>query len=58
LSFCVQKVAPYDIPVQAEYLLGKVNKSKFNIEMTRQDIFWAKKNGTDVTMASSILIML
>ncbi len=46
-----KKVAPYDIPVQAEYLLGKVNKLKFNIEMTRQDIFLAKKNGTDVTMA-------
>src|SRR3990172_3312620 len=46
-----KKVAPYDIPVQAEYLLGKVNKLKFNIEIIRQDIFWAKKNGTDVTMA-------
>ncbi len=46
-----KKVAPYDVPVQAEYLLGRVNKLKFNIEMTGQDIFWAKKNGTDVTMA-------
>ena len=46
-----KKVAPYDIPVQAEYLLGKVNKLKFNIESTQQDIFWAKKNGTDVTQA-------
>ena len=45
------KVAPYDIPVQAEYLLGKVNKLKFNIDITGQDIFWAKKNGTDVAMA-------
>ncbi len=46
-----KKVAPYDIPVQAEYLLGRVNKLKFSIEMTGQDIFWAKKNGTDVTTA-------
>lgn len=46
-----KKVAPYDIPVQAEYLLGKVNKLKFNIDMANQDIFWAKKNGTDVTQA-------
>ena len=46
-----KKVAPYDVPVQAEYLLGKVNKLKFNIEITRQDIFWAKKNGTDVAAA-------
>ncbi|VVB89485.1 Cytochrome c3 [uncultured archaeon] len=48
-----KKVAPYDIPVQADYLLGKVNKLKFNIEMANQDIFWAKKNGTDVTQAQS-----
>jgi hypothetical protein len=46
-----KKVAPYEIPVQAEYLLGKVNKLKFNIEITRQDIFLAQKNGTDVTIA-------
>ncbi|MFZ3058664.1 MAG: cytochrome c3 family protein [Candidatus Methanoperedens sp.] len=46
-----KKVAPYDIPLKAEDLLGKVNKLKFNIEMARQDIFWAKKNGTDVTQA-------
>ncbi len=46
-----KKVAPYDIPLQAEYLLGKVNKLKFDITNTRQDIFWAKKNGTDVTQA-------
>ncbi len=46
-----KKVAPYDIPVQAEYMLEKVNKLKFNIETARQDIFWAKKNGTDVTQA-------
>lgn len=46
-----KKVAPYDIPVQAEYLLGKVNILKFNIEITRQDIFLAKKNGTDVATA-------
>ncbi|HEY9246961.1 MAG TPA: cytochrome c3 family protein [Candidatus Methanoperedens sp.] len=46
-----KKVAPYDIPVQAEYLLGKVNRLKFNIDMANQDIFWAKKNGTDVTQA-------
>lgn len=46
-----KKVAPYDIPVQAEYMLGKVNRLKFNIEMAKQDIFWAEKNGTDVTQA-------
>ncbi|MCX9013125.1 MAG: cytochrome c3 family protein, partial [Candidatus Methanoperedens sp.] len=46
-----KKVAPYDIPVQAEYMLGKLNKLKFNIQTTQQDIFWAKKNGTDVTQA-------
>ena len=46
-----KKVAPYDIPVQAEYLLGKVNKLKFDIQTAQQDIFWAKKNGTDVTQA-------
>ncbi|MCZ7356912.1 MAG: cytochrome c3 family protein [Candidatus Methanoperedens sp.] len=46
-----KKVAPYDIPAQADYLLGKVNKLKFNIDMTQQDIFFAKKNGTDVTQA-------
>ncbi|MCE8423007.1 MAG: cytochrome c3 family protein [Candidatus Methanoperedens sp.] len=48
-----KKVAPYDIPVQAEYLLGQVNKLKFNIDMSNQDIFWAKKNGTDVTEAQA-----
>ncbi len=46
-----KKVAPYDIPVKAKYLTGSVNKLKFNIEMANQDIFWAKKNGTDVTQA-------
>ena len=46
-----KKVAPYDIPVQAEYLLGKLNKLKFNIQTAQEDIFWAKKNGTDVTQA-------
>ena len=45
------KVAPYDIPLRAEDLLRKVNKLKFNIEMARQDIFWAEKNGTDVVQA-------
>ncbi len=45
------KVAPYDIPVKADYLLGQVSKLKFNIDMANQDIFWAKKNGTDVTQA-------
>ncbi len=47
------KVAPYDIPLKAEDLLGQVNKLKFNIDMANQDIFWAKKNGTDVTQAQS-----
>ena len=46
-----KKVAPYDIPLKAEDMLRKVNKLKFNIEMARQDIFWAKKNGTDVGQA-------
>ncbi|KCZ73529.1 formate-dependent nitrite reductase, periplasmic cytochrome c552 subunit [Candidatus Methanoperedens nitroreducens] len=45
------KVAPYDIPVRAEYMLEQVNKLKFRIDMANQDIFWAKKNGTDVTEA-------
>ncbi len=45
------KVAPYDAPLQAEYLLGKVNKLKSDIQTAQQDIFWAKKNGTDVTQA-------
>ncbi len=46
-----KKVAPYDIPVRAEYLLASVNKLKFNIDNANQDIFWAKKNGTDTTQA-------
>ncbi|MFZ2411381.1 MAG: cytochrome c3 family protein [Candidatus Methanoperedens sp.] len=46
-----KKVAPYDIPLKAEDMLRKVNKLKFNIEMAQQDIFWAKKNGTDVSQA-------
>jgi hypothetical protein len=45
------KVAPYDIPLKAEDMLRKVNKLKFNIEMAKQDIFWAKQNGTDVGQA-------
>jgi len=48
-----KKVAPYDIPLKAEDLLRKVNKLKFNIDMAKQDIFWAKKNGTDVTQAEA-----
>jgi nitrate/TMAO reductase-like tetraheme cytochrome c subunit len=58
-SFCgnchsmTKKVAPYDAPVKAEYLLGKVDKLKLNIDTTYQDIFWAKKNGTDVTWAEA-----
>ncbi len=46
-----KKVAPYDIPVRAEYLMASVNKLKFNIDIANQDIFWAKKNGTDTTQA-------
>lgn len=46
-----KKVAPYDIPLKAEDMLRKVNKLKFNIENAREDIFWAKKNGTDVGQA-------
>ena len=48
-----KKVAPYDIPLKAEDMLRKVNKLKFNIEMARQDIYWAKKNGTDVSQAEA-----
>jgi nitrate/TMAO reductase-like tetraheme cytochrome c subunit len=47
-----KKVAPYDVPLNAEYLLGKVNKLKFNIDTANQDIFWAEKEGTDVTQAN------
>ncbi len=46
-----KKVAPYDIPLKAEDLLRRVNKLKFNIDNAREDIFWAKKNGTDVGQA-------
>ena len=46
-----KKVAPYDIPLNAEYLLEKVNKLKFNIDTANQDIFWAEKEGVDVTQA-------
>ena len=46
-----KKVAPYDIPLKAEDMLRKVNKLKLNIDNARQDIFWAKKNGTDVATA-------
>ena len=46
-----KKVAPYDIPVKAEYLMGGVNKLKFNIDMANNDIFLAMKNGTDVSQA-------
>jgi len=46
-----KKIAPYDIPLRAEDMLRKVNKLKFNIETAKQDIFWAKKNGTDVMQA-------
>jgi hypothetical protein len=48
-----KKIAPYDIPLRAEDLLGRVNKLKFNIETARQDIFWAQKNGTDVSQAQA-----
>ncbi len=47
------KVAPYDVPLRAEDLLRKVNKLKFNIENTKQDIYWAKQNGTDTTQAEA-----
>ena len=47
-----KKVAPYDIPLNAEYLLEKVNKLKFNIDTANQDIFWAEKEGVDVTQAN------
>ncbi|MCX9085362.1 MAG: ammonia-forming cytochrome c nitrite reductase subunit c552 [Candidatus Methanoperedens sp.] len=46
-----KKVAPIDIPLTAEDMIRKVNKLQFNIDMARQDIFWAEKNGTDVTQA-------
>lgn len=48
-----KKIAPYDIPLKAEDLLRKVNKLKFNIEIAGQDIFLAKKNGTDVVQAEA-----
>ena len=48
-----KKVAPYDVPLKAEDLLGKVNKLKFNIDITQKDIFWAKQNGTDVSQAEA-----
>ncbi len=46
-----KKIASYEVPLKAEDMLRKVNKLKFNIENTKQDIFWAKKNGTDVAQA-------
>ncbi len=46
-----KNVAPYDIPLRAEYMMGSVNKLKFNIDMANQDIFRVKMNGTDVTQA-------
>ena len=48
-----KNVAPFDIPLKAEDLLRKVNKLKFNIDNAQQDIFWAKKNGTDVGQAET-----
>jgi len=48
-----KKVAPYDIPLKAEDLLGKVNKLKFNIKTAQEDIYWAKQNGTDVSQAEA-----
>ncbi len=50
-----KKVAPYDVPLKAEYLLEKVKKVKFNIDMARKDIFWAEKNGTDVVEAKRLV---
>jgi hypothetical protein len=32
-------------------MLRKVNYLKFNIETAQKDIFWAERNGTDVTQA-------
>lgn len=46
-----KKVAPFDVPLKAEDMLRKVNKLQFNIEMAQQDIFWAERNGTDVSQA-------
>jgi len=52
-----KKVAPYDIPLRAEDMLRKVNKLKFNIEMARQDIFWAEKNGRMLSRLKNTRIM-
>jgi hypothetical protein len=45
------KIAPFEIPLKAEDMLRKVNKLQFNIKVAQEDIFWAEKNGTDVTQA-------
>jgi hypothetical protein len=45
------KIAPFEIPLKAEDMLRKVNYLKFNIETAQKDIFWAERNGTDVTQA-------
>ncbi len=47
-----KKIASYEVPLKAEDLLNKVNKLKFNIDMAKQDIFWAKENGTDAAEAA------
>lgn len=46
-----KKIADYEVPLKAQDMMSKMNKLKFNIEIVKQDIFWAKRNGTDVTQA-------
>jgi nitrate/TMAO reductase-like tetraheme cytochrome c subunit len=46
-----KKIADYQVPLQAEEMMSNLNKLKYNIEVVKQDIFWAKRNGTDVTQA-------
>lgn len=46
-----KKIADFEVPLKAEEMISKLNKLKYNIEITKQDIFLAKRNGTDVTQA-------
>lgn len=46
-----KKIADYEVPLKAEEMISKLNNLKNNIEITKQDIFIAKRNGTDVTQA-------
>ncbi len=55
-GFCIQchyvgKVAPIDVPVKAEYALKTASKLSREITKVKDDIFWSKKQGKDVTAA-------